>query len=128
MPQKAKYMLKDRDTLVKAIGENIKQIRKRKGLSQIELAEKIGISQKLLSHYEKGRLKISSDLIVLIAGALDVSSDLLLGLKKDTSNGQKASLKVVRRLNEIEELTGNQQRTIFKSIDLMLKAMKQKAD
>lgn len=37
------------------IGENIKQMRIKKGLTQEELAQNLGISQSMIGHIESGR-------------------------------------------------------------------------
>lgn len=48
-----------RDDLCKEAGEEIRRIRKEKGLSQKALAKKLGISQQLISRVEKGKENIS---------------------------------------------------------------------
>ena len=57
----------------KKIGLKIKQMRKRWGLSQIELAEKIGISFQQIQKYEKGSTRISVMRLQQISDALDVN-------------------------------------------------------
>ena len=59
--------------LDKKIGQKIKQIRKSWGLSQIELAEKIGISFQQIQKYEKGSTRISVVRLQQIAEALGVN-------------------------------------------------------
>ena len=41
------------------------------------MAERIGITQILLSDYERGKLRLNADMIVRFANALDVTDDLL---------------------------------------------------
>ncbi len=64
-----------------AFGDRLARVRKDKGLTQVELAEKIGIIQPALSDYERGRLRPYAEMVARIAIALDVSADALLGLK-----------------------------------------------
>jgi transcriptional regulator with XRE-family HTH domain len=64
-----------------AFGERLARIRKDRGHTQVELAEKIGIIQPVLSDYERGRLRPYAEMVARLAIALDVSSDALLGLK-----------------------------------------------
>ena len=52
---------------------NIKEKRERLGISQKELAEKVGISQSFLCDIEQGRSKPSIDTAVKIADALGIS-------------------------------------------------------
>lgn len=52
------------------IGGAIKRIRKAKGLSQIDLANKSGVSQTSLSQIEKGRKRASENTIDKVAKAM----------------------------------------------------------
>lgn len=60
------------------IGQQIRKIRKAHGLSQEELAEKVGISTPHMSHIETGNTKLSLPVFVDIANALQVRTDDLL--------------------------------------------------
>ena len=59
-------------------GQRLAQIRRERGITQVELAERIGLVQTLVSDYECGKLRLNADLILLFATALDVSTDDLL--------------------------------------------------
>lgn len=54
-------------------------LRKEKGLSQKQVASDLGISQALLSHYEKGIRECGLEFLVQIGEYFDVSCDYLLG-------------------------------------------------
>lgn len=54
-------------------------LRKEKGLTQKQAAEDLGISQALLSHYEKGIRECGLDFLVRTAEYYEVSCDYLLG-------------------------------------------------
>ena len=60
------------------IGQRIRRIRKAKGLSQEQLAEKVGISTTHMSHMETANTKLSLSVFVDIAEALEVQTDALL--------------------------------------------------
>lgn len=55
------------------LGENIKKYRKQKGLTQKELASKVGVTASTITKYEKGDLQPNLDTIKEIAKALDIS-------------------------------------------------------
>lgn len=61
-----------------AIGQRIRKVRKAQGISQEQLAEKIGISTTHMSHIETGNTKLSLAVFVDIATALEISTDELL--------------------------------------------------
>ncbi|MBQ6862663.1 MAG: helix-turn-helix transcriptional regulator [Clostridia bacterium] len=60
------------------IGQRIRKKRKAQNLSQEELAEKVGISTTHMSHIETGNTKLSLQVLVCIAEALEVSADVLI--------------------------------------------------
>lgn len=60
------------------IGQRIRKIRKASGLSQDQLAEKIGISTTHMSHIETGNTKLSLPVFVELAEVLGVRADELL--------------------------------------------------
>jgi len=62
----------------KLLGKRIKETRKRKGLTQEMLAEKIDISPSFMSYIENGSKHQSLYTFVLIANELNVSADELL--------------------------------------------------
>jgi len=66
-----------------SLGHRIGLIRKKKGLTQQELADKIGISRSLLSNYEIDRNRLYDEMLIRLAIALDVSLDYLVGFKDD---------------------------------------------
>ena len=54
-------------------------LRKERGLSQKQVASDLGVSQALLSHYEKGIRECGLDFLIKTAEYYDVSTDFLLG-------------------------------------------------
>ena len=58
-------------------------LRKEKGVTQKQAAEDLGISQALLSHYEKGIRECGLDFVVRVADYYGVSCDYLLGRSAD---------------------------------------------
>ena len=54
-------------------------LRKERGLSQKSAAEQLGVSQALLSHYEKGIRECGLDFLLRAAEYYGVSCDYLLG-------------------------------------------------
>jgi transcriptional regulator with XRE-family HTH domain len=123
MPQPAKYSLPDISAISHNVGFNIANTRKKMGLSQKDLAEKVGITQALLSHYETGKRSIPVEIIIQISISLNVRADLLLGTANTgTIEGHIPSRKILQRLQKIENLPPNQQKILLKNIDMFLKA------
>ena len=58
-------------------------LRKERGISQKQAAAELGVSQALLSHYEKGIRECGLDFLVRAADFYSVSCDYLLGRSPD---------------------------------------------
>ena len=61
-----------------SLGKRIRDIRKKKGLTQALLAEKSGVEPSNVSHIERAATKLSLPTLVSIANALEVSLDELV--------------------------------------------------
>ncbi len=70
----------------------------------MELARRIGIINRLVSDYEKGKLRLYDQMVARFALALNVSTDEILGLKNGQEAGAKPSLKIMRRMKALEGL------------------------
>lgn len=57
----------------------LKELRLECGLSQGDLAERIGVQNYTIGNWERGRAEPSAELIVKLADALGVTADELLG-------------------------------------------------
>lgn len=64
---------------------NLKQIRKSRGYTQQEVAERVGISQNNYSYWENGKVKIDSESLKKLAEIFNVSVDYLIAGDEDTS-------------------------------------------
>ena len=62
-----------------AIGQRIKQLRKRKGLNQTELAQMLKKSLRTVQKYETGEIEVSIAVVNQIADLLDTTSTYILG-------------------------------------------------
>jgi len=123
MPRKSTLNLPPLNLGKETVGKRLARLRKERGLTQVELAEEIGIVQALVSAYELDRLRLNADMVSRFALAFRVSADVILGLKKPKNNGHNPSLKVARRMKRIDDLPREQQRTLLNTIDAFLKGV-----
>lgn len=71
------------------LADNLKNTRKAKGLSQEELAVKIGVVRQTISKWEKGLSVPDSEMLIEIAEALGTSVNVLLGETVISGENQK---------------------------------------
>lgn len=78
---------------MKSIGEAIASLRKKKGMTQNELAEKMNVTDKAVSKWERDLSCPDINTISKLADILDVSvEELLKAKKKDNSNTKMKDL------------------------------------
>lgn len=80
--------------------ENLKTLRKQKGLSQETLAAQLHVSRQTISKWEKGISVPDVDLLFKLADILEVSVSELLGQKLD---GESPGPEVAEQLSQIAE-------------------------
>lgn len=123
MPQLPKQKLQPLNIGSKSVGERIASIRKQKGLTQTELAEQIGITQKMVTDYETGRLHINEDILARIAISLQVSADTILGLNETDIHKEKLfPLRYTRRMKELDKLPESKKKSILQTLDDLIRA------
>ncbi|MBF0227566.1 MAG: helix-turn-helix transcriptional regulator [Desulfobacterales bacterium] len=85
-----------------AIKDRIKELRLKKDWSQAELGEKMGIHQKQVSAYERGRNIPSTEVLMKLAEIFDVSLDYLAS----EAEGKEAKIDIKDRilLKKFEEV------------------------
>ena len=104
------------------IGQRLARIRKEQGYTQVELAERIGIIQALVSDYERDKLRLNAEMLVRFAQTLNISADEILGLNGDKRMAAKnPSLKILRRLNKIASMPPAKQKAFLQTIDALLR-------
>lgn len=59
--------------------DRLSRIREQRGLSQVELAERAGLSSQQIYRYENGKTEPDGTVVARIARILEVSTDYLLG-------------------------------------------------
>jgi transcriptional regulator with XRE-family HTH domain len=122
MPRRSRLRLPPLNLGSETVGQRLARLRKERGLTQTELADTIGIIQVLISDYEHDRLRVHADMLARFALALGVSTDEIVGLKAQKSNGHTLSRKVGRRMQQIETLPQRHQRALLQTIDAFLKS------
>ena len=88
-----------------AIGQRIKMLRKKKGLSQTELAQMLGKSLRTVQKYETGEIEVSISVINQIAEILETSSTYLFGYESGTMQIKSLS-DVMDFLFKLENVAG----------------------
>ena len=89
------------------LGERLKELRKQQGLTQVQVAERLGLSKAVISSYEVASRHPSYDILIKMAALYGVTTDYLLGLDN-------------RRLIDVSWLNPNQ----LTAVEALLKSYK----
>lgn len=119
MPQKRKYQRGGPEEL---IAGRLRELRKRAGKTQVQLAKELGMHQSVLSRYERGELRVHGSLVATFAKTLKARPDEILGFKPiKGGNGVVNDHRFVRRLQLIGKLSKRDKEVLLRSIDTFLK-------
>lgn len=83
------------------IGEQIKTARKAKGISQEELAVRLGVVRQTVSKWENGMSVPDADVLIQIAELLDVPVSQLLGMEPESGSVQDMAGELARLNKEL---------------------------
>jgi transcriptional regulator with XRE-family HTH domain len=103
----------------KEIGKRIAQYRKEQDLTQEQLAEKLGITQSVLAHYETGIRRIPLSTIPSLSQILFVSVEEILGLPLKKKRGP--SPKIQKILQQLQNLPLSKQKLALELIDTIIR-------
>ena len=84
-------------------GNRLKKLRQQEGLSQQQLADRLGVTKSVVSYYELHERYPSPDVLIKLSSIFHVSTDFLLGFEKwgdyvDLSGLDEEDITIIKRL------------------------------
>jgi len=122
MPRARKQPQQAPENRLAEIGKRLQLIRKRRGLTQKELGEKVGLTREGLASCEAGRAHILDTTLIDLATVLRVSSDKILGLDHQTEEPLVTGRRWAKRITVVETLPEPVKKHIFRTLDDAIKA------
>lgn len=109
-----------KERTVEGFGKRLREIRQRRAMTQAELGEAVGVSNRVIAYYEGDEAQPPGAMLVDLAKTLKVTSDELLGIKplKEKASPKKARL--LKRLEKVDELPPSDQRAVLKFVDALV--------
>lgn len=105
-----------------ALGERIASLRERAGLSQEQLAEKIGSNQKNVAYWERRAVSLKPEQIDAIAAALGCTHQEILGIQSPKQRGSGPVGKAKAIFDRVSALPRDRQQKILGAVEDMLVA------
>jgi len=102
-------------------GQRLAAARKAKGLSQIQLAERLDTTQKTIDYYERRAVNPTLEFIERAAQVLGVTVGELLGVEPARARNKPGpSSQLQRRFEQIKRLPRKEQEFVLKFLDTVL--------
>jgi len=104
-----------------ALGERIRELRTKRGWTQQQLAERVGVQQKQISSYERGANIPSGQTFIALSEAFSVSLDFLAQLSAHTSpQGAIADLDLLEKAQKVDRLDEHDRALVKDVMDLVV--------
>lgn len=109
-------------TMENGFPQRLRELRKQKKLSQMELAKIVGLHYTHIGRYERGvSAKPSADKLKRMADALDVTSDYLIeGATDEVAKARIEDRELLLQFQQVEKLADDDKTVIKKLIDAFL--------
>lgn len=104
-----------------SLGQRLAELRKLRGITQVELAKELGLTQALISQYENDEVRLHGELILKLAKMLGVTCDELLGGKQTKERGGIRNRRLHRYMEQIDQLPKRDQQALLRTINTFLK-------
>ena len=111
----------DERTFFQSLGAHIAQLRKDQNITQVQLAEILGISQQTMNAYEMGHRRVPVSALPVLAQALAVSVEELIGSQPAaTAKKRGPAPKLQQQMDRIAKLPKAKQKFVIEMLDAML--------
>ena len=104
------------------LGERIAALRERAGLSQEQLAQKVGSNQKTVAYWERRAVALKPAQIDALASALGCSHQEILGVQQPKPRGNGPVGKAKALFDRVSALPRDRQQRILGAVEDMLAA------
>jgi len=112
-----------------SFGQRMARLRKASGLTQAQIAERIGISRRMVAYYEGQGDRPPAHVLDQLAAALHVSADQLLGRRPAAEEVQAPfDVRVWRRLRVVEKLSPADRNAVIKYAEALARGAGQGKD
>lgn len=102
------------------LGRRIAELRKAADITQVQLAEILGVAQQTMAHYEGGVSRIAVALLPPLAKALNTTIEDLIGEDGKRVGKRGPASKLQQQLDQVSQLPKAQQKFVSQVIDSVL--------
>ncbi len=102
------------------LGARVAELRKLVGITQVQMADTLGVSQQTINSYEVGRRRIPVSALHALARALGVALEELIGAEAGAAKKRGPAPKLQQQIERIQQLPRTQQKFVMQMLDTVL--------
>ena len=110
----------DEHVFFKSLGSRIAQARKAQHQTQQQVADRLGIAQQTVAHYEAGRMRVPAFMLSPLAEILGLTVDELLGHEPKSTGKRGPTPKLLKQFERISQLPRTKQQVLMEMLDGLL--------
>lgn len=114
-------MTADEKAFFVQLGAKVAELRKAEGITQVQMAQLLGVSQQTVNSYEVGRRRIPVSSLPVLASTLGVSMEELIGTPPAAAKKRGPTPKLQQQIERIQRLPKAQQRFVMQTLETLLK-------
>jgi transcriptional regulator with XRE-family HTH domain len=102
------------------LGARVAELRKAQSITQVQMADTLGVSQQTINSYEVGRRRIPVSALPSLARSLGVSLEELFGNDSPAGKKRGPAPRLQQQIERIQQLPRTQQRFVMQMLDTVL--------
>lgn len=103
------------------LGKRIAATRKALGITQVQLAELLGVAQQTMAHYEGGSVRIPVETLAQLAQHLNTSVEVLISTQNAKTRSKRGpASRLEQQLEQVSRLPKAQQKFVSQMLDTVL--------
>ena len=106
-----------------SLGMRLRQLRMAKGFTQVELAQAIGSSQRMITYYERHDGIPAAPVVLKLAEVLGVTPEEILGIRsgrRAATPDSPENIRLWRKLKQVENLSPAERRDVVRFIEALV--------
>ena len=103
------------------LGARIADFRKAQGITQIQMAEALGVSQQTVNSYEVARRRVPVSALPILGRLFNITVDELLGEQATKTNGKRGpASKLQQQIERVNLLPRSKQKFVIEMIETVI--------
>lgn len=113
-----RIMTSDDKAFYKDLGQRVADLRKLNHLTQVQMAQELGVSQQQVAAFEAGRVKIPVSALPKLSAILATPIDEIVGVEKKAKRGPAS--RIQQQVEMIGHLPRSKQKFVIEMLDTLI--------